>query len=55
MEEVEKLHNLYSSQNIIRQIKSRMSRWGCGTYWGEKSVQGFVGKPDRKRQLGRQA
>jgi hypothetical protein len=23
----EKLHNLYSSQNIIRQIKSRQMRW----------------------------
>jgi hypothetical protein len=25
----EKLHNLYSSPNIIRMIKSRRMRWAC--------------------------
>jgi hypothetical protein len=45
------LHNLYSSQDIIRQIKSRneVGR-ACGTYGrGEKRVQGFGGKARRKK------
>jgi hypothetical protein len=33
----EELHNLYSSPNIIRQIKSRQMRWG-GHRRGETSV-----------------
>jgi hypothetical protein len=48
----EELYNLYSSPDIIRQIKSRRMGWaghvaGMG---GEKSVQGFGGKA---RTLGR--
>jgi hypothetical protein len=52
--ECRKLHNaehhkLYSSTNIIRQIKARRIRWACGTRGrGEKSVQGFGGKACRK-------
>jgi hypothetical protein len=47
----EELHNLYSSPNIIRQIKSRKMRWaGHMAYMGEdrKRVQGFGGKAKRK-------
>jgi hypothetical protein len=47
----EELHILYSSPNIIRQIKSRRMRWGggtCGTHGrGEKSVKVFGGKATR--------
>jgi hypothetical protein len=44
------LHNLYSSPDIIRQIKSRRMRWaGHVARMGErKSVQGFAGKARRK-------
>jgi hypothetical protein len=39
------LHNLYSSQDIIRQVKSNEVGGTCGTHGrGEKSVQGFGGK-----------
>jgi hypothetical protein len=45
----EKLHILYSSPNIIRQIKSRIMRWaGHVARTGEECVQGFVGKARRK-------
>jgi hypothetical protein len=47
----EKLHNLYSSPDIIRQIKSRRMRWaGHVARMGEerKIVQGFGGKARRK-------
>jgi hypothetical protein len=53
----EKLHNLYSSSNIIRQIKSRRMRWvGHVARMGEeRKVYGvLVGKPEGKRPLGRQ-
>jgi hypothetical protein len=46
------LHNLYSSPDIIRQIKSRIMRGGraCGMHGrGEKRVQGFDGKARRKK------
>jgi hypothetical protein len=40
---------LYSSSNIIRQIKSRRMRWaGHVAGIGEESVQGFGGKALRK-------
>jgi hypothetical protein len=33
----EELHNLYSSPNVIRMIKSRRMRWGaCSTNEGEE-------------------
>jgi hypothetical protein len=45
----EELHNLYSSPDIIRQIKSRRMRWvGHVARMGEESVQGFGGKARRK-------
>jgi hypothetical protein len=51
----EKLHNLYSSPNIIRMIKSRRIRWaGHVARMGEKNVYRIlVGKPEGKRTLGR--
>jgi hypothetical protein len=51
----EELHNLYSFQNIIRQIKSRRMRWaGHVARMGEerKLCKVLVGKPERKRPLG---
>jgi hypothetical protein len=55
---MEKLHNvelhiLYSSPNIIRQIKSRRMRWvwhvACGMHVrGQRSQQGFGGEARRK-------
>jgi hypothetical protein len=43
----QKLHNFYSSPNIIRQIKSSRMRWGGGGgMW--HNVQGFGGKARRK-------
>jgi hypothetical protein len=48
----EELHNLYSTPDIIRQIKSRRMRWvggACGTHGrGEKIVHGIGGKARRK-------
>jgi hypothetical protein len=44
-------HNLYSSPDIIRQIKSRRMRWAghvARMGGGEKRVQGFGGKARRK-------
>jgi hypothetical protein len=50
----EELHNLYSSQNIIRQIK-RMRWAGHVARMGEerKVYKVLVGKPEGKRSLGR--
>jgi hypothetical protein len=55
------LHNeevciLYSSPNIIRQIKSRRMRWAghVARMGEERNVYGvLMGKPEGKRQLGR--
>jgi hypothetical protein len=47
----EKYHILYSSPNIIRQIKSRRTRWtGHVTHMGEerKVYSVFGGKAERK-------
>jgi hypothetical protein len=52
----EGLHNLYSSSNIIRVIKSRRMRWAeHATRMGEKRsvYRLLVGKPEGKRPLGR--
>jgi hypothetical protein len=52
----EELHIVYSSPNIIRQIKSRRMRWaGHVSRIGEegKFYRVLVGKPDGKRPLGR--
>jgi hypothetical protein len=48
----EELHNLYSSPEIIRQIKSRLMRWaGHVARVGEerKFYRVLVGKPEGKR------
>jgi hypothetical protein len=45
----DELHILYSSPNIIRQIKSRRMRWaGHMARMGEECVQDFDGKARRK-------
>jgi hypothetical protein len=52
----EELHNLYSSPNIIRKVKSRRMRWaGLVARMGEvrKVHKVLVGKPEGKRPLGR--
>jgi hypothetical protein len=52
----EALHNLYSSPDIIRQIKSRRMRWaGHVARMGEerKLYKVLVGKPEGKRPPGR--
>jgi hypothetical protein len=52
----EELHNLYSSQDITRQIKSRQLRWaGHVARMGEerKLYKVLVGKPERKIPLRR--
>jgi transcription termination factor 2 len=52
----EELHNLYSSPNIIRMIKSRRMRWaGHVARMGEtrNTYRILVGKPEGKRPLGR--
>jgi hypothetical protein len=50
----EELHNLYSSPDIIRQVKSRRMRWaGNVARMGEerKVYKVLVGKPEGKRPL----
>jgi hypothetical protein len=52
----EKLHDLYSSSNTVRVIKSRRMRWaGHVAREGEERslYRDLVGKPDGKRPLGR--
>jgi hypothetical protein len=52
----EELHNLYSSPDIIRQVKSRQMRCvGLVARMGEerKVYKVLVGKPEGKRPLGR--
>jgi hypothetical protein len=52
----EELHNLYSSRDIIRQVKSRRRRWvGHVACMGEerKVYKILVGKPEGKRPLRR--
>jgi hypothetical protein len=52
----EELHNLYSSPDIIRQVKSTRMRWaGHVARMGDerKVYKVLVGKPEGKRPLGR--
>jgi hypothetical protein len=52
----EELHNLYSSLDIIRQVKSRRMRWaGHVARMGEerKVYKALAGKPEGKRPPGR--
>jgi hypothetical protein len=49
----EELHNLYSSPDIIRQIKSRRMRWTGHMGQGRRVYKVLVGKPEGKRPLGR--
>jgi hypothetical protein len=52
----EELHNVHSSPDIIRQIKSRRMGWaGHVARMGEKRkvYKVLVGKPEGKRPLGR--
>jgi hypothetical protein len=52
----EELHDLYSSTNVIRMIKSRRKRWAWYVArMGEKrnAYKISVGNPEGKRQLGR--
>jgi hypothetical protein len=52
----EELHILYSSPNIIRQIKSRRMRWAghVARMVEERNVyRALMGKPEGKRPLGR--
>jgi hypothetical protein len=52
----EELHNLYSSSDIIRQLKSRRMRWAEHVArMGEEGrvYKVLVGKPEGKRPLGR--
>jgi hypothetical protein len=52
----EELHNLYSSPNIIRMIKSRRMKWaGHVARMGEtrNAYRILVGKPEGKRPRGR--
>jgi hypothetical protein len=49
----EEIHNLYSSPDIIRQVKANEVGGACGTHGRvEKSVQGFCGKARRKETTG---
>jgi hypothetical protein len=52
----EELHNLYSSPNIIRNIKSMWMRWSghVARMWDERNAYRILlGKPERKTPLGR--
>jgi hypothetical protein len=49
----EELHNLYSSPNRIRMIKSRRMRWAGHMGEPRNAYRILVGKPEGKRQLGR--
>jgi hypothetical protein len=51
----DELHNLYSSPNIVRVIKSRRMRWEghVARGWGRGVNRDFVGRPKSKRPLKR--
>jgi hypothetical protein len=50
------LNDLYSSPKVVRVIKSRRIRWAghvARIGGGTRRIQGFCGKPEGKRPLGR--
>jgi hypothetical protein len=52
----EELNDLYCSPNIVRMIKSRRMRWAGHVACMAERIGVYrvlVGKPERKRQLGR--
>jgi hypothetical protein len=52
----DELHDLYSSPNIVRMIKSRRMRWAghvAGMGEGRAVCRVLVGRPEGKRPLGR--
>jgi hypothetical protein len=52
----DELHSLYSSPNIVKVIKSRRMMWAghmAGREEGRGVYRVLVGKPERKRPLGR--
>jgi hypothetical protein len=52
----EELHNLYSSQNIIRMMKLRRMRWAghvAGMGVKRNAYRILAGKPEGERPLGR--
>jgi hypothetical protein len=52
----DEIHGLYSSQNIVKVIKSRKMRWAghVALMREERGVYGvLIGRPEGKRQLGR--
>jgi hypothetical protein len=52
----DELHDLYSSLNIVRVIKSRRMKWAgyvARTREGRGAYRVFAGRPDGKRPLGR--
>jgi hypothetical protein len=52
----DELHNLYSSPNIVRVIKSRRMRWAghvARTGEGTGVYRVLVGRPEGKRPMGR--
>jgi hypothetical protein len=52
----DELHNLYSSPNIVRVIKSRRMRWAGHVVCMEEGIGVYrvlVGRPKGKRPLGR--
>jgi hypothetical protein len=44
----EELHNLYSSPNMIRMIKSRRMRWAAhvAQMWEDRNAYNILGKPE---------
>jgi hypothetical protein len=50
----EELHNLYSSPDIISEVRANEVGGACSTHGrGGKSVQGFGGKARRKETTGK--
>jgi hypothetical protein len=48
----EEPHNLYSSQKIIKMIKSRRMKWACSMHGAyEKCVKNFGWKAEGERSL----